>query len=170
MQFDLSEFREFPPQQNGHAQPMLSINEKGTLAMNRAFLQKLGEVREFRAYTHETGYQILLFPEKEPNVRFARAGGTAKNAQLAADLKGLGYRFPVRYDFRWDQESRVWAGTCQEMAEPPKDLAANRAKRRRRIADSSAKVQDSFKNGVEVQALPRPWTPPKSSFCMRKTP
>lgn len=42
MQFDLSEFREFPPQQNGHAQPMLSINEKGTLAMNRAFLQKLG--------------------------------------------------------------------------------------------------------------------------------
>lgn len=80
MQFDLSEFREFPPQQNGHAQPMLSINEKGTLAMNRVFLQKLGEAREFRAYTHETGYQILLFPEKEPNVRFARAGGTAKNA------------------------------------------------------------------------------------------
>lgn len=111
---------------------MLSINEKGALAMNRAFLQKLGEVREFRAYTHETGYQILLFPEKEPNIRFARAGGTAKNAQLAADLKGLGYRFPVRYDFRWDQESRVWAGTCQEMAEPPKDLAVNRAKRRRR--------------------------------------
>ena len=46
--------------------------------------------------------------------------------------EGLGYRFPVRYDFRWDQESRVWAGTCQEMAEPPKDLAVNRAKRRRR--------------------------------------
>lgn len=94
MQFDLSEFREFPPQQNGHAQPMLSINEKGALAMNRAFLQSLGEAREFRAYTHETGYQILLFTEGEPNVRFARAGGTAKNAQLAADLKGLGYRFP----------------------------------------------------------------------------
>ena len=78
MQFDLSEFREFPPQQNGHAKPMLSINEKGALAMNRVFLQSLGEAREFRAYTHETGYQILLFPEKEPNVRFARAGGTAK--------------------------------------------------------------------------------------------
>ena len=125
MQFDLSEFREFPPQQNGHAQPMLSINEKGTLAMNRAFLQKLGEAREFRAYTHETGYQILLFPEGEPNIRFARAGGTAKNVQL-------GYRFPIRYEFRWDQEGRVWAGTCQEMAKPPKDLAASRAKRRRR--------------------------------------
>lgn len=95
-------------------------------------MQKLGESREFRAYTHETGYQILLFPEKEPNVRFARAGGTAKNAQLAADLKGLGYRFPVRYDFRWDQESRVWQGLARRWRSLPKTWAVNRAKRRRR--------------------------------------
>ena len=111
MQFDLSEFREFPPQQNGHAKPMLSINEKGALAMNRAFLQKLGESREFRAYTHETGYQILLFPEKEPNVRFARAGGTAKNAQLAADLG-------IRLSFLTDYQRT-------EGAAPPHTLIVN---------------------------------------------
>ena len=134
MQFDLSEFREFPPQQNGHAQPMPSINEKGTLAMNRAFLQKLGEVREFRAYTHETGYQILLFPEKEPNVRFARAGGTAKNAQLAADLKKETGQ--IVFDFLSDLQSRyreiIASGKIDEILREGNEKASRSAERKLR--------------------------------------
>ena len=108
---------EFPVPGSGRALPMVSINEKGLLTRNRAFLVETGGVEEFRAYIHKTGWQILLFPQGEPNLCFRKSG--ARNKELARQLRGQGYSFPVRYDFQWDQESQAWVGTCREMGEPP---------------------------------------------------
>lgn len=114
---DLQEYVEFPAPGSGPALPMVSINEKGLLTRNRAFLVETGGVEEFRAYIHKTGWQILLFPQGEPNLWFRKSG--ARNKELARQLRGQGYSFPVRYDFQWDQESQAWVGTCREMGEPP---------------------------------------------------
>ena len=114
---DLQEYLEFPVLGSGRALPMVSINEKGLLTRNRAFLVETGGVEEFRAYIHKTGWQILLFPQGEPNLCFRKSG--ARNKELARQLRGQGYSFPVRYDFQWDQESQAWVGTCREMGEPP---------------------------------------------------
>lgn len=134
IRFDLSDFLEFPPRQDGRTQPMLSLNNKGHLAMNRAFRQKLGETREFHGYFRKTGYQILLFPDGEPNICFSKAGGVATNRQLAASLQTMGNQFPVRYHFQWDEENRAWVGACQEMAEPPRVLRGYKPGRRRKPA------------------------------------
>ena len=114
---DLQEYVEFPVPGSGRALPMVSVNEKGLLTRNRAFLVETGGVEEFRAYIHKTGWQILLFPQGEPNLCFRKSG--ARNKELARQLRGQGYSFPVRYDFQWDQESQAWVGTCREMGEPP---------------------------------------------------
>ena len=94
---DLQEYVEFPAPGSGRTLPMVSINEKGLLTRNRAFLVETGGVEEFRAYIHKTGWQILLFPQGEPNLWFRKSG--ARNKELARQLRGQGYSFPVRYRF-----------------------------------------------------------------------
>ena len=100
--------------------------------MNGAFRKKLGAVREFRAFYRKDGTQILLFPQQEPNVFFSKVGGVAKNTQLSELLNGLGFRFPLRYDFQWEEDSHVWVGTCQEMTAPsecpPKKASGRRGR------------------------------------------
>ena len=70
---DLQEYLEFPAPGSGRALPMVSINEKGLLTRNRAFLVETGGVEEFRAYIHKTGWQILLFPQGEPNPVYSQS-------------------------------------------------------------------------------------------------
>ena len=134
MKFDLREFCAFQPQQSSHDQPRLSVNEKGDLAMNGAFRKKVGAVREFQGFYRRDGLQMLLFPQQKPNVCFSKAGGVAKNRQLAETLREQGFQFPLRYDFQWDEESLAWVGTCQEMAPPPEYVLKKAGRCRRRAA------------------------------------
>ena len=130
--FDISKFYAFPPQQSPHATPRLSINEKGALTMNGAFLKQVGTVRDFKGMYSEDGSQILLFPEEEPNIRFSKCGGLARNQLLANILKELGYGFPALYTMEWSEEYGAWVGSTQEMAPPPEFSAVGKPKRSRK--------------------------------------
>ena len=105
---DLQEYLEFPAPGSGRTMPMVSINEKGLLTRNRGVPGgDRGRGGISRVHTQNRLADPSV-PPGEPNLCFRKSG--ARNKELARQLRGQGYSFPVRYDFQWDQESRPgWA-------------------------------------------------------------
>lgn len=119
MKLDLNLFQDFPPQQTAHSTPRLCVNGAGVLTMNGAFLRRSGEVREFQGKYSRDGSQFLLIPGGQPNIRFSKTGGVARNRDLAGILERLGFDFPALYTMEWSEEHQVWVGTCREMSPAP---------------------------------------------------
>ena len=132
---DLSQFLDFPLPNKAHALPRLSLGEKGSLYMNKAFFQAVGDVRNFKGKYSPDGHFLLLFPAEKGGIHFSPKGGTAKNRALSAILRDMGYAFPLLYAMEWRQDLNAWVGTCLEMSPPPEFPERGKPRHTRRAGD-----------------------------------
>lgn len=115
---DSLEFEAIPTPVNYAETPRLSVNKKGQMSMNAAFLRAVGNDRRFYGEVSKEGHCLTLRPDGEGQICFTPKG-VRLNGRLAELLRARQVKIPAVYSMEWIPERGLWAGRSGDLSDPP---------------------------------------------------
>lgn len=92
----------------------VSINDKGEIRLNKAFLRKI-ETKTV-AIRFNNNYKVILLREmlSGDGVYKCTNGGIIRNRRIVSELKKRNFQFPVTYVVIWDEKEKFWRGSLRQ--------------------------------------------------------
>lgn len=115
---DSLEFEAIPTPMNYAETPRLSVNKKGQMSMNAAFLRAVGDERRFYCEVSKDGRCLTFRPDGDGQICFTPKG-VRLYGRFADLLRQRQIRFPVIYSMEWLPERALWAGYSNDLSSPP---------------------------------------------------
>ena len=102
------------PDEKNDGELRVSINDKGEIRLNKAFLKKI-ETKTV-AIRFNNNYKVILLREmlSGDGVYKCTNGGIIRNKRIVSELKKRNFQFPVTYVVVWDEKERFWRGSLRK--------------------------------------------------------
>ncbi len=102
------------PDEKNDGELRISINDKGEIRLNKAFLRKI-ETKTV-AIRFSNNYKVILLREmlSGDGVYKCTNGGIIRNKRIVSELKKRNFQFPVTYVIIWDEKEKFWRGNLRK--------------------------------------------------------